>query len=73
MGNPGTITPLLTRREAADFLGVKPQTLGLWHSTGRHRLPVVKVGNRCHYRLSELEKFCSRRTRLYVGDTAVAR
>ena len=39
-------SPLLTREQAAQYLGVKPQTLSVWHSTGRYPLPVVKVG-RC--------------------------
>jgi hypothetical protein len=48
---------LLSRIEAAQYLGVKPQTLAVWHSTQRYMLPVVKVGRRVKYRPSDLEAF----------------
>ena len=41
---------LLSRREAAELLGVKPQTLAAWHITGRYGLPLVKVGRSVRYR-----------------------
>ncbi len=72
MRDLATITPLLTREEAASFLGIKPQTLAAWSSSGRHRIPHAKVGNRCRYRLSDLEEFCTQRTQDNVGDTVVA-
>lgn len=54
---------LLTRRQAADFLGLKPQTLACWAMDGLH-LPVVKVGARSvRYRLSDLERFLTERTK----------
>lgn len=58
---------LLTRREAAELLGVKPQTLATWHVTGRYNLPVVKVGRAARYRLADLEKWIAART---VGAVA---
>ncbi len=53
---------LLTRSEAAEFLGVKEQTLALWHSTGRYSIPVVKVGRSVRYRMSDLERWIEERT-----------
>jgi excisionase family DNA binding protein len=53
---------LLTRKEAAEVLGVKPETLAVWHCTGRYKLPVVKVGRSCRYRLADLEKWLAART-----------
>jgi excisionase family DNA binding protein len=53
---------LLTRLQAAEYLGIKPQTLAVWHTTGRYRLPVVKVGRSVRYRTSDLDEFLSRRT-----------
>ena len=41
---------LLTRKEAAEYLGVKELTLALWKSTKRYDLPVVKVGRLAKYR-----------------------
>lgn len=53
---------LLSREEAADFLGVSKGTLEVWHSTGRYPLPVVKVGRLAKYRQSDLEAFVEART-----------
>jgi predicted DNA-binding transcriptional regulator AlpA len=54
---------LLTRDQAAAFLGVKPQTLAVWLSTKRYDLPVVKIGRSIvRYRRSDLEAFLARQT-----------
>jgi len=53
---------LLTRAEAAEFLGMRPQTLAVWALTGRYNLPCIKVGRSVRYRLSDLEAFLDRRT-----------
>lgn len=55
-------TKLLTRAEAAEFLGVTVGTLAVWHSTGRYKIPVVKVGRSCRYRLADLEAWIDSRT-----------
>ena len=54
--------PLLTRNEAAEYLGVKPQTMAVWALTGKYGLPMVKVGRAVRYRKSDLEAFIKRRT-----------
>lgn len=64
-----TVAPLLTRRQAADYLGVKEQTLASWHSSGRYSLPVVKVGRSARYRIADLETFCAQRTRRHSGES----
>jgi hypothetical protein len=53
---------LLSREQAADYLGIRPQTLAAWHCAGRYALPVVKVGRLAKYRLADLEHFLSVRT-----------
>jgi excisionase family DNA binding protein len=53
---------LLTREQAAEYLGVKPQTLAVWLTTKRYKLPVVKVGSRVRYRMRDLERFLDART-----------
>jgi excisionase family DNA binding protein len=53
---------LLTRKEAAEILGVRPETLAVWHCTRRYKLPVVKVGRSCRYRLADLEQWLATRT-----------
>ena len=57
-----SLSSILSRNEAAEFLGVKPQTLACWQSTKRYSLPVIKVGRLAKYRLSDLEEFLDRQT-----------
>lgn len=55
-------TPLLNRTEAAQYLGVKPQTLAVWATTKRYDLPYVKVGRLVKYRQDALDEFIQDRT-----------
>jgi len=48
---------LLTRKQAAEFLGVKESTLAHWKCVGRYNLQSVKIGRLVKYRVSDLEKF----------------
>lgn len=57
---------LLSREEAAEYLGVSAKTLATWHCRKRYALPVVKLGRAVKYRVSDLEKFIESRT---VGAT----
>jgi len=47
---------LLTRKETASLLRIKPDTLAHWllRGTESERLHVVRVGGRCMYRESEV-------------------
>lgn len=58
---------LLTRDQAAGYLGVAPQTLAIWAMSGRYGLRFIKVGRLCKYRKSDLDKWLASRT---VGSTA---
>jgi excisionase family DNA binding protein len=52
------VNRLLTVQEAAEFLGVKVGTIYVWRSTGRFKIPAVKLGaNILRFRLSDLETF----------------
>ena len=51
---------LLTRKEAAAFLGVKVITLAIWKSTHRYDLPVIKLGRLVRYHPSDLLEFVER-------------
>jgi excisionase family DNA binding protein len=53
---------LLSREEAAEYLGVKPQTLAVWAITGRYQLPMVRVGRRVKYRQGDLDSWLKKRT-----------
>lgn len=48
---------MLTRREAAAYLGLQPITLSAWASTGRENLPYLRMGRSIRYRRSDLEKW----------------
>lgn len=37
------------RKDTAALLNNKPQTLAVWHLTGRENLPVTKIGRHCKY------------------------
>lgn len=63
MSNPITLSiqsGLLTRAQAAAYLGVSPRTLAVWKSTGRYGLPVVKIGRLAKYRKADLDAFIAR-------------
>lgn len=50
--------PLMTREEAARYLGVAAGTLAVWACTGRYDLRPLKVGRRLvRYRRSDLDRF----------------
>lgn len=56
---------LLTRKEAAELLGVKEMTLAtlaIWKTNNRYNLPVVKVGRLAKYRYSDIMAFIEKRT-----------
>lgn len=58
--NVPSLNVLRSREEAARFLGVAPQTLSCWASSGRYPLPYVKIGRRAMYRQSDLDAFIER-------------
>jgi excisionase family DNA binding protein len=54
-------SPLLTRKQAAEYLGVEPATLHNWACTKRYNLKFYKVGRLAKYRIEDLENFLSSR------------
>ena len=54
------VNPLLSRDQAAKYLGVKTTTLNVWSCTKRYNLAFVKIGRLCKYRLSDLDAFIAR-------------
>jgi excisionase family DNA binding protein len=53
--------PLLTRTEAALYLGLSVKTLACWASTGRYMLTMHKMGSRVKYKKSALDAFITAR------------
>jgi hypothetical protein len=48
---------MLSRKEAAAFLGLKENTLAVWASTKRYRIPMFKIGKYIRYKISDLQQF----------------
>lgn len=51
---------LKSRKEAAIYLNIEPQTLAVWACTGRYGLPMIKIGRCAKYRQSDLDAFIER-------------
>ncbi|MDR1232774.1 MAG: helix-turn-helix domain-containing protein [Puniceicoccales bacterium] len=47
----------LTRKEAAEYLRVKPQTLAKWACTRFRKIPYCKVGSRVLYDYDDIQAF----------------
>jgi hypothetical protein len=60
---------MLARAGAAKYLGIKPQTLATWATTGRYAVPFFHVGKSVRYRISDLEAWLAAR-RAGGGDEA---
>lgn len=56
------MSKLLTRKESAEYLGVKPGTLDVWASTKIYSLKYIKIGRLVRYRIEDLDQFLSDRT-----------
>ncbi len=57
---------LLNSEQAAQILGIKPQSLAVWRLHGEN-LPFVKVGRLVRYRRSDIEKWLEAQT-VPVGE-----
>lgn len=53
---------LLTRKQAAHYLGIAVSTLAIWASVKRYNLPYVKIGHLVKYRRVDLDDFIKSRT-----------
>lgn len=60
-------TEMMTPDQAAEYLGMKKQTLATWRSLGRYDLPYVKVGRSIKYRKSDLDEFIESRLKQHTG------
>jgi len=52
----------LTNDQAAEYLGIKPQTLMLWRMTKRYPIAYTKVGRCVRYRARDLDAWLASRT-----------
>lgn len=61
---------LLSEPQAAAVLGLAPNTLAVWRSTGRYNLRYVKAGRLVRYQAADLKEFIQRRTVSHTGGAA---
>jgi hypothetical protein len=55
-------TNALNEAAAAAYLGVQPQTLAVWRSTGRYSLKFFRAGRKILYRRAALDSWIEGRT-----------
>ena len=48
---------LISRKEAAAYLGISPGTLSNWNSSGSRKITYIKIGRRVKYRTDDLDAF----------------
>lgn len=53
---------LMSREEAAAYLGITARTLAVWKTRKRYGLPVIKIGRLAKYRKRDLDAFIALRT-----------
>ncbi|HEY8747511.1 MAG TPA: helix-turn-helix domain-containing protein [Tepidisphaeraceae bacterium] len=49
--------PRLTDAQAADYIGVKKQTLAAWRCTKRQAIPFTRIGRLVRYARADLDRF----------------
>ncbi len=59
---PLKLAELMSRIDAAAYLGIKPQTLAVWSCNRRYGIPMIKIGRLAKYRRSDLDAFIAART-----------
>lgn len=55
---------LLNVAEAAEILGVKPNTIEVWICENRYPLKYIKIGRLLKFRESDLQDFINKNTRV---------
>lgn len=53
----GSKEKMLSRKEAAEFLGLRENTLAIWAIKKRYDLPMYKVGKNIKYKITDLQRF----------------
>ena len=55
LSKPAPPNTRMASAEAAEYLGIRPQTLAIWRMTGRHRIPYHRLGRRIVYLQADLD------------------
>jgi excisionase family DNA binding protein len=61
---------MMTRLQAAEYIGLKKQTLDAWACAGRNDLPYVKLGRAVRYCREDLDAWLERNSRTHTGQSA---
>jgi predicted site-specific integrase-resolvase len=56
---------LYNRKQAAAYLGVSVNSLGLWACNGKYSLPYIKLGRYTRYKKKDLDALLERRTKTH--------
>jgi excisionase family DNA binding protein len=63
------IAELLTPAQAAERMGLKPQTLAVWRTSGRYGLPYIRAGRLIRYAAADVDAFLSSRRVTHTGQS----
>jgi hypothetical protein len=58
---------LLSSKKTAELLGIQPESLAIGKCRTPQPLPVIKIGSRAKYRLSDLMTYIEQRTENTAG------
>lgn len=61
-------TELLTPEQAAERMGLRPQTLAVWRTTGRYGLPYIRAGRLIRYKAEDIDAFLNSRRQTHTGE-----
>ncbi len=53
---------LLTERQVAAILQIKPNTLAVWRLHDRYPLPFIRIGRTIRYRTEDVDRFLQKRS-----------
>jgi hypothetical protein len=59
---------LLTEKQTAELLQIKPNTLAVWRLHARYPLPFIRIGRTIRYRSRDVEQFLQQRQIVVEGD-----
>lgn len=71
MPSQAVASELLSREQAAAYLGVAVQTLAIWKCTNRYDLPFVKVGRLVKYKRTDLDAFITKHSSSNLPESRV--
>ncbi len=62
----------LNSNQAAELLGIKPETLAIWRYNKRYALTYIKIGSKVFYRREDIESFIIENTITFHANKVVS-